>query len=618
MVFLSFQKSVSAINLVQMVQTKSLTFMPQVAILCFMKTLKYFISYYRPYRSMFFMDLFCASIISLVDIAYPLIFNFCVSGLLVTLQPDTMQKVLLISAGMILLYIIRSACRWYVTGQGHIMGALMESDMRQDLFDKFQQLSFSWFDTHNTGELMSRMVSDLFDISELAHHGPENLFISLIKIIGSFSIMMVINWKLGLVLLLITIIMLLFSWKQNARMEETFTDNRKKIAGINASLQNSLGGIRVVQSFANEDLEARKFDSSNQAYLRSKKNNYHAMAAYYTGNHFFQGMLYAAILLAGGYLAVKGEIEPAVLATFALYVNVYVSPLEILIEFTEMFQKGFSGFRRFEAIMEQSVEIKDEPDAKDIENVKGDVEFENVSFSYGENDQNVLHNVSFKIPAGQSLALVGPSGGGKTTLCSLIPRFYDPDQGKILIDGKNVKDLTLRSLRKNVGIVQQDVYLFDGTIADNIRYGRPEATEEEILEACRKANLLEFIESLPDGIYTEIGERGARLSGGQKQRISIARIFLKDPRILILDEATSALDNESERIVQESLDELSKGRTCISIAHRLSTIKNADEIAVVSENGIQERGTHEELMKNNGLYANYYRLQFRTDSNDEF
>lgn len=579
-----------------------------------MKTLKYFLSYYRPYRGMFFMDLFCASVISLVDIAYPLIFNFCVTGLLPHPSPDLMRNVVLISLGLIVLYVIRSACRWYVTGQGHIMGARMESDMRQDLFDKFQQLSFSWFDNHNTGDLMSRMVSDLFDISELAHHGPENLFISLIKIIGSFAIMMAINWKLGLVLLAITLIMLVFSWFQNSKMEETFADNRKKIAGVNSSLQDSLGGIRVVQSFANEDLEARKFNASNQAFLRSKERNYHAMAAYYTGNHFFQGMLYAAILLAGGLLSIRGEIQPAVLATFALYVNVFVSPLEILIEFTEMFQKGFSGFRRFESIMDEAIEIHDEPGSSELKDVNGEVELDQVSFSYDDDGQGVLEDVSLNIPAGQSLALVGPSGGGKSTLCSLIPRFYDPDKGAIRIDGKDVRSLTLKSLRKNIGIVQQDVYLFDGTIAENIRYGKPDATDEEVLEACRKANLLDFIEELPDGIYTEIGERGTRLSGGQKQRISIARIFLKDPKILILDEATSALDNESERIVQKSLDELSKGRTCISIAHRLSTIQNADEIAVVSGNGIQEKGTHEELMTLDGLYANYYRLQFRNAS----
>ncbi len=576
-----------------------------------MKTLKNFISYYRPYWPMFCTDLFCASLISLIDILYPLIFNYCVTDLFVRDSAGLLSSILLISAGLIFMYLIRSACRWYVTGQGHVMGARMERDMRRDLFDKFQQLSFSWYDRHNTGDLMSRMVSDLFDISELAHHGPENLFISLIKIIGSFIIMICINWQLGLILLAITMIMLIFSWKQNARMEETFADNRRKISAVNSSLQDSLGGIRVVQSFANEDLEVKKFEESNQNFLKSKENNYAAMAAYYTGNHFFQGMLYASIVLFGGLLVMNHQIEPAVLATFALYVNVFVSPLEILIEFTEMFQKGFSGFRRFETIMAEPVEIHDEPDAEELRDVTGTVTFDHVTFSYDEDDQKVLRDICLQVPAGESLALVGPSGGGKTTLCSLIGRFYDPDQGKILIDGKDIRHLSLKSLRQNIGIVQQDVYLFDGTIADNIRYGKPEADDEEVLEACRKANLLDFVESLPEGIYTEIGERGTRLSGGQKQRISIARIFLKDPKILILDEATSALDNESERVVQRSLDELSRGRTCISIAHRLSTIQNADEIAVVSDSGIQEKGTHEELMAKNGIYARYYQLQFR-------
>lgn len=559
---------------------------------------------------MFFLDLFCASVISLVDIAYPLIFNFCIGTLFPARSSTLMQSVLWISAGLFVLYCLRSACRWYVTGQGHIMGSRMESDMRQDLFEKLQRLSFSYFDTHNTGEMMSKLVSDLFDISELAHHGPENLFISLIKIVGSFAIMLSLNWILALALLGITLIMLVFSWFQNEKMESTFADNRKKIARINASLQDSLGGIRVVQSFANEDVESKKFGSSNLAYLKSKENNYHAMASYYTGNHFFQGMLYITVLCVGGLLVVYQNLNPALLATFALYVNVYVSPLEILIEFTEMFQKGFSGFKRFEAVMEEPVDIHDAPNAKELKDVAGEICFDNVSFSYDENSK-VLSDVNLKIPQGKSLALVGPSGGGKSTLCSLIPRFYDPDSGKITIDGQDIRDVTLHSLRKNIGIVQQDVYLFDGTIADNIRYGKPDATDEEVMLAARKANLMDFITSLEDGIYTEIGERGTRLSGGQKQRISIARIFLKDPKILILDEATSALDNESERIVQSSLNELAKGRTCLTIAHRLSTIQNADEIAVVSDSGIQEKGTHDELMKLDGTYAQYYRLQFK-------
>lgn len=574
-----------------------------------MTTFRYFISYYRPYKGVFFLDLLCATVISVIDILFPLVFSWCTSVLFVQDDSSLMQKVCLISAGLILMYGLRALCRWYVTGQGHIMGAKMERDMRADLFEKFSQLSFSWFDTHNTGDLGSRMISDLFDISELAHHGPENLFISLIKIIGSFAVMWSLNWKLAAVLLVITLIMLVFSWLQNGKMEETFADNRKKIGQINASVQDSLGGIRVVQSFANEDVEAGKFEKSNEAFLDSKKRNYHAMAAYYTGNHFFQGLLYTAIVFFGGLLVVRKEIEPSLLAAFVLYVNVFVSPLEILIEFTEMFQKGFSGFRRFEAIMKEMPEIRDEPDAEDLKDVKGDVTFHDVTFAY-DKDGSVLQNVSLHVPAGQYLALAGPSGGGKSTLCSLIPRFYDPDKGTVCIDGKDVRHLSLKSLRQNVGIVQQDVYLFDGTIADNVSYGKPGASREEILEACRKADLGEFIDSLPDGIDTAIGERGARLSGGQKQRISIARIFLKDPKILILDEATSALDNESEQVVQKSLDALSKGRTCISIAHRLSTIRNADQIAVVSGQGIAEKGSHKELMEADGIYAAYFRLQF--------
>lgn len=575
-----------------------------------MKTLKYFISFYKPYRTVFFLDLFCAAVISLVDVLYPLIFNWCVTVLFLESAQAIMRVLGWIALGLILLYVLKAACRWYVTGQGHIMGARMESDMRQDLFEKLSSLSFSYFDEHNTGDLMSRMVSDLFDISELAHHGPENIFICAIKILGAFAVMFVLNWQLALILLAVTLVMLVFSWFQNGKMEATFADNRRKISGINSSLQDSLGGIRVVQAFANEDVEMDKFEHSNDAYLTSKINNYNAMAAYYSGNHFFQGLLYVCVLVFGGLMVVYQNLNPSVLAAFALYVNVYVGPLEILIEFTEMFQKGFSGFRRFEEIMGEPVTVQDLPGAVEMQDVQGNIAFENVSFSYDE-EGSVLKDVNLVIPKGKSLALVGPSGGGKTTLCSLIPRFYDPDEGTVRIDGHDIRDFTLKSLRKNIGLVSQDVYLFDGTIAENIRYGRPEASDAQVLEACRKANLKDFIESLPDGIYTEIGERGTRLSGGQKQRISIARIFLKDPKILILDEATSALDNESERIVQTSLDALSEGRTCMTIAHRLSTIQNADEIVVISENGIQEQGTHEELMEKDGVYARYYRLQFK-------
>ncbi len=578
-----------------------------------MQTFKYFVSFYKPYKGMFFMDLLCAAVISAVDIAFPLIFGWC-TGTLFVQGPDAIYHGLtwLIPA-MLAMYILKAACRYYVTCQGHIMGARMETDMRRDLFEQLQKLSFGFYDRTNTGTLTSRIVSDLFDISELAHHGPENLFISLIKIIGSFAVMLCINWQLGLCLAAVTLIMLWFSAIQNKRMEETFADNRKKVAGINASVVDSLEGIRVVQSFANEPLELKKFGKANEKYLRSKEANYRAMGAYYTGNHFFQGLLYVTIVLAGGLLAANHQISVGELATFVLYVNVFVSPLEILIELTEMFQKGFSGFRRFEEIMKEIPDIQDTPEARPLQDVQGNVEFRNVSFAY-EDGIPVLENISFSIPAGKNIALAGPSGSGKTTICSLIPRFYDTTAGTVLVDGKNVKDLKLHSLRDAIGVVQQDVYLFDGTIADNIRYGKWDATEEEVMAAVEKANLQDLIASLPDGLQTQVGEKGTRLSGGQKQRISIARLFLKDPKILILDEATSALDNESEAVIQRSLRDLAKGRTCLTIAHRLSTIQNADEILVVDEGGIAERGTHEELMKRNGIYARYCRIQFEGDA----
>lgn len=556
------------------------------------------------------MDMFCAVIISLIDISYPLIFSFCIQDFFLNDASVILQYLGWITLGMVFLYLIKAACRYYVSAQGHILGAQMERDMRQDLFEKFQKLSFSYYDEHNTGAMMSRVVSDLFDIAELAHHGPENLFISLIKIIGSFAIMACLNWQLALALFAVTVIMLVFSAFQNEKMESTFADNRKKISLINSALQDSLSGIHVVQSFANEDLEIEKFRTANNRYLQSKKENYHAMGAYYSGNHFFQGMLYAVIIGAGGLLVAYGKLEASSLAAFALYVNVFVSPLEILIEFTEMFQKGFSGFVRFEEVMKEIPEIQDCDNPVVLSNPKGEISFHDVDFAYRDGEP-VLKDINFTLPAGRNVALVGPSGGGKTTICSLIPRFYDVSSGSITLDGEDIRNISLQSLRQNIGIVQQDVYLFDGTIADNIRYGRPDASDEEVLEAARKANILDLIESLPDGIYTEVGERGTRLSGGQKQRISIARIFLKNPKILILDEATSALDNESERIVQQSLYDLSRGRTCLTIAHRLSTIRSADEILVIDQEGIAERGRHEDLLKQNGIYAEYYRLQFR-------
>lgn len=575
-----------------------------------MNVMKKFISYYKPYKTIFFLDMLCALTISVIDLAFPQILNYLNKTLYLDTKEAIMNSLIVLTIGLLVLYILRAFARYYVSGQGHIMGARMESDMRQDLFDHYEKLSFSYYDQNNTGEMMSKLVSDLFDISEFAHHGPENLFISLIKIIGSFLLLFMIHVPLTMILLLVTVIMLVFSYRQNQKMQETFTDNRRKIAGVNASLQDSLAGIRVVKSFANEDLEREKFYQSNNRFLKSKENNYKIMGSFYGGNSFFQGLLYVVILVAGGYYVAMGSLDPVSLATYALYINIFVAPIEILVEFTEMFQKGFSGFKRFLEVIETEPEIVDAPNAKELTDVKGVIDYEHVSFTYNEQEENVLTDINIHIAAGKSIALVGPSGGGKTTICSLLPRFYDVTQGKILVDGQDVRSLRLESLRKAIGIVQQDVYLFTGTVKENISYGRPGASDEEIIEAAKKANIHEFIESLPEGYDTFVGERGTRLSGGQKQRISIARVFLKDPKILILDEATSALDNESERHIQRSLEELAKNRTTITIAHRLSTIRNADEIIVISEHGLEERGSHDELMLKQGVYANYYNLQF--------
>lgn len=574
-----------------------------------MSVMKKFISYYRPYKKIFILDMICAFTISIIDLAFPQILNYLNKTLYLDTKEAIINSLLYLFLGLLMMYIVRALCRYYVNGQGHIMGARMESDMRQDLFNHYEKLSFSYYDQNNTGEMMSKLVSDLFDISEFAHHGPENLFISLLKICGSFILLAMIHIPLTLILLAVTMVMLVFSYHQNKRMQETFSDNRKKIAGVNARLQDSLAGIRVVKSFANEDLEREKFYQSNQRFLKSKENNYKIMGSFYGFNNFFQGLLYIVILVAGAYFVADGSIAPTALATYALYINIFVAPIEILVEFTEMFQKGFSGFKRFLEVIETEPTIVDSPNAIELTDVTGVIDYHHVTFAY-QTDEPVLEDINFHIDAGKSIALVGPSGGGKTTICSLLPRFYDVNQGSVMIDGKDVRDLSLYSLRKAIGIVQQDVYLFTGTIKENIAYGKPKASDEEIIEAAKKANIHEFILSLPQGYDTFVGERGTRLSGGQKQRISIARVFLKDPKILILDEATSALDNESERHIQKSLEELAKNRTTVTIAHRLSTIRNADEIIVISENGLAERGDHESLMKLNGVYAKYYRMQF--------
>ena len=573
-----------------------------------MHTLKKFIQYYAPYKRVFILDLVCAAIISLVDLAFPQILRTLTKTLFTKDTTIIIRALVPIGIGLVLIYILQAWCKYYVSYQGHMMGACMERDMRQQLFDHYEKLSFSYYNQNNSGQMMSKLVSDLFDIAEFAHHGPENLFISLIKIIGSFVFLFLINWKLAILLLILVVFMIFFSGSQNRKMQETFMDNRRKIGDVNSSLQDTLAGIRVVQSFANEEIEREKFMESNHAFLLSKKNNYQSIGSFMSGNLFFQGMMYLATLVFGGWLIAHGQMDVADLAMYALYIGIFISPIQILVELTEMMQKGLSGFRRFLDVVETEPEIINAPDAVELKNVRGDVNYENVSFHYSDDDTPVLENVSFHIPAGKSIALVGPSGSGKTTICSLLPRFYDVTGGKVTIDGKDVRKLTLESLRNQIGLVQQDVYLFCGTIRENIAYGKPDATMEEIIEAARKANIHDFIMELPDGYDTFVGERGTRLSGGQKQRISIARVFLKNPPILILDEATSALDNESERWIQKSLEELAKNRTTITIAHRLSTIRNADEILVVSDNGIAESGTHDELLAQGGIYAHYYQM----------
>lgn len=575
----------------------------------YMFILKKFIRYYKPYQLLFYSDMFCALVVSVIDLAFPQILSSLTKGLFTHRPSEILNMLGYVGAGLIIMYLIRYGCQYYITSWGHVMGARMESDMRQDLFDHLQRLPFSYYDKNNTGEMMSRLVSDLFDISELAHHGPENLFISALKIIGSFALLMLINVKMTLILLCVTIIMVTFSFYQNRKLKAIFMDNRKKIANVNSRVQDSLAGIRVVKSFANEEAESEKFRNSNLEFLDSKETGYKMMGSFHAGNNFFEGLLYTTVLVFGGFFIANGSLQLTDLAVYALYIGIFINPLDVLINFTEQFQKGYAGFKRFVEVLQTEPEIVDKMNAITLTDVRGKIVYKDVSFRYHKTAE-VLDEVNISIDAGKTVALVGPSGGGKTTLCSLLPRFYDVTKGSVTIDGKDVRDVTLKSLRSNIGIVQQDVYMFAGSVRDNISYGKQDATDGEIIEAAKKANIHDFVMSLADGYNTYVGERGTRLSGGQKQRLAIARVFLKNPKILILDEATSALDNESERHIQASLEQLAKDRTTIVIAHRLSTIRNADEIIVINHKGIQERGSHEILLSKNGLYAKYYNMQF--------
>lgn len=583
-----------------------------------MSIVKKFLSYYKPYVGLFYADMFCAVIVSVVDLSFPQFLKHLTNGLYQDGAGAILPALLWICPALVVLYLVRSACQYYITSWGHIMGARMESDMRQELFDHYQKLSFAYYDKHNTGEMMSKLTADLFDISELAHHGPENLFISILKIVGAIVLLLLIHVKLTLTLLAVVAVMLVFCFVQNRKMRAVFTDNRQKIGKVNARVQDSLGGIRVVKSFANEMLEREKFYRSNQAFLDSKEDNYYVMGRYHATNHFFQGMLYTTVLVGGGYYVADGTLTAAALAVYALYIAIFISPIELLINFTEQFQRGYAGFRRFYEVIGTVPEIRDRDDAEELSEVAGNIVFDDVSFSY-ETNREVLEHIDLTIEAGKTVAFVGASGGGKTTLCSLLARFYDVTEGAIRIDGKDIRNIRLHDLRSAIGIVQQDVYIFGGTIRDNILYGNPTATEEEMRRAAREANIESFIEELEDGYDTFVGEHGVRLSGGQKQRLSIARLFLKNPAILILDEATSALDNESERYIQTSLDQLAKNRTTLVIAHRLSTIRNADEIVVINNGRIEEHGSHTTLLEQNGIYARYYRMQFdRLDEENNF
>ncbi|HEY8462673.1 MAG TPA: ABC transporter ATP-binding protein [Bacillota bacterium] len=570
-----------------------------------------FLSYYRPYLSIFLADLACAFTAAGINLAFPLLVRYITNA--VMLHPRDVGVALITEIALLMLFLtaVEYWCNFFITYYGHLMGAKMEYDLRNELFDHFQKLSFNYYDNQKTGQLMSRITNDLFEITELYHHGPEDLLISFLKLSGSFIILVRINAPLTLIVFTFIPLMVWFAYYYNRKMRRAFKKNRAKIAEINAGIEDSLSGVRVVKSFANEDLELDKFRENNGRYVDSKKTSYYYMGRYHSGINAGSSLIYVAVVIGAAFLIRKGRVNALDLVTFLLYISTFLDPIKKLVNFGEQFQNGISGFDRFYEVLQIAPDIVDSRDAVELKEVKGEIEFQDVSFHYPDHPTPVLNKVNLKVRAGEYIALVGPSGVGKTTLCSLIPRFYDVSEGRITIDGRDIREIKLKSLRKNIGIVQQDVYLFAGSVLENIRYGKPDATDAEIIAAAKNANAHEFIMELPDGYHTDIGQRGIKLSGGQKQRLSIARVFLKDPPILIFDEATSALDNESEQVIQDSLERLARNRTTFVIAHRLSTIKNVHRILVLAEAGIAEEGTHKELLAKDGIYAHLYRMQFK-------
>ncbi len=570
--------------------------------------IKRFISYYKPHKKLFFCDMACSFASSALGLIFPLITKRIMDE---TIPNGNFNELIILAAALIGIYISISLFTYFINYWGHVVGVRIEADIREDLFSHLQKLSFKYYDTNRTGQIMSKILNDLFDITELAHHGPEDIFISIVMFFGSAVILFNIEWRLTLCILIMLPIIAWFATTRRKKMRKAFSDVRVKIADVNAQVENSISGIRVVQSFTNEKHEIEKFYEGNGFFKNAKKASYNAMATFVSGMGFLTNSCNALVLIVGGLCVMTNTMNLSDLVVFLLYINIILQPIQRLTNFTQQFEQGMSGFRRFVEIMDTDVEIMDKPNAVKLKNIKGDIEFHNVTFKYTD-EEEVLNNISLKISAGKTVAVVGPSGGGKTTLCQLIPRFYDCLEGHITLDGVDIRDIKLNSLRSSIGMVQQDIFLFTGTIKENIKYGKIDATDEEVISAAKKARVHDFIMSCPDGYETNIGEKGVRLSGGQKQRMSIARAFLKNPPIMILDEATSALDNETEQKVQRSLYELSEGRTTLVIAHRLSTIKNADEIIVLTADGVSEYGAHDDLYAKNGIYKKLYDAQFKT------